>query len=104
MSRATRAHVAEAVKDAPDRIAAERIGLTAFIAFVRQHRELYRIIEEAKFIAEDVYREHYRTFVEGYRRNLAAAASRGERSEEHTSELQSLMPTPYAVFCLKNKN
>src|SRR3546814_5968693 len=27
---------------------------------------------------------------------------RGERSEEHTSELQSLMPTSYAVFCLKN--
>src|SRR3546814_6395171 len=26
------------------------------------------------------------------------------RSEEHTSELQSLMRTPYAVFCLKNKN
>src|SRR3546814_7824971 len=26
------------------------------------------------------------------------------RSEEHTSELQSLMPTSYAVFCLKNKN
>src|SRR3546814_7442543 len=96
MSRATRAHVAEAVKDAPDRIAAERIGLTAFIAFVRQHRELYRIIEEAQFIAEDVYREHYRTFVEGYRRNLA-------RSEEHTSELQSLMRTSYAVFFLKKK-
>lgn len=78
MSRATRAYVAEAVKDAPDRIAAERIGLTAFIAFVRQHRELYRIIEEAQFVADDVYREHYRTFVEGYRRNLAAAAARGE--------------------------
>src|SRR3546814_5413752 len=26
------------------------------------------------------------------------------RSEEHTSELQSLMRTSYAVFCLKNKN
>src|SRR3546814_1112040 len=26
----------------------------------------------------------------------------GERSEEHTSELQSLMRTSYAVFCLKN--
>src|SRR3546814_8855390 len=25
------------------------------------------------------------------------------RSEEHTSELQSLMRTPYAVFCLKKK-
>src|SRR3546814_3571494 len=26
------------------------------------------------------------------------------RSEEHTSELQSLMRNSYAVFCLKNKN
>src|SRR3546814_3739236 len=26
-----------------------------------------------------------------------------ERSEEHTSELQSLMRNSYAVFCLKNK-
>src|SRR3546814_8586700 len=28
----------------------------------------------------------------------------GARSEEHTSELQSLMRTSYAVFCLKQKN
>src|SRR3546814_8152124 len=27
-----------------------------------------------------------------------------ERSEEHTSELQSLMRISYAVFCLKKKN
>src|SRR3546814_5886201 len=30
--------------------------------------------------------------------------SRAARSEEHTSELQSLMRISYAVFCLKNKN
>src|SRR3546814_5566577 len=28
---------------------------------------------------------------------------RGKRSEEHTSELQSLMRNSYAVFCLKQK-
>src|SRR3546814_3319591 len=28
----------------------------------------------------------------------------GARSEEHTSELQSLMSISYAVFCLKKKN
>src|SRR3546814_2836652 len=28
----------------------------------------------------------------------------GVRSEEHTSELQSLMRISYAVFCLKKKN
>src|SRR3546814_7350829 len=30
-------------------------------------------------------------------------AARLQRSEEHTSELQSLMRISYAVFCLKNK-
>src|SRR3546814_1421437 len=36
----------------------------------------------------------------------AAYAGGGElvRSEEHTSELQSLMRISYAVFCLKKKN
>src|SRR3546814_4926673 len=55
----------------------------------------------------------------GSRRNTAADASDqmgrlndsqleqfrlGDRSEEHTSELQSLMRISYAVFCLKKKN
>src|SRR3546814_6854707 len=31
-------------------------------------------------------------------------AHRWSRSEEHTSELQSLMRISYAVFCLKKKN
>src|SRR3546814_1548461 len=35
-------------------------------------------------------------------RLLAAVADQG-RSEEHTSELQSLMRNSYAVFCLKKK-
>src|SRR3546814_5985759 len=32
-----------------------------------------------------------------------AAFAQTERSEEHTSELQSLMRRPFAVFCLKKK-
>src|SRR3546814_983114 len=35
-----------------------------------------------------------------WRKNVAGRI----RSEEHTSELQSLMRISYAVFCLKNKN
>src|SRR3546814_3039136 len=34
----------------------------------------------------------------------SACAAAGTRSEEHTSELQSLMRISYAVFCLKKKN
>src|SRR3546814_2418228 len=37
-------------------------------------------------------------------RELGRELSRGLRSEEHTSELQSLMRISYAVFCLKKKN
>src|SRR3546814_3053311 len=36
-------------------------------------------------------------------RRGARVAPRGPRSEEHTSELQSLMRISYAVFCLKKK-
>src|SRR3546814_10771962 len=39
--------------------------------------------------------------VEGDREPLRVGAA---RSEEHTSELQSLMRISYAVFCLKKKN
>src|SRR3546814_4931682 len=47
-----------------------------------------------------------------HRAGAAAAAAAGaavparacRRSEEHTSELQSLMRISYAVFCLKKKN
>src|SRR3546814_974439 len=35
--------------------------------------------------------------------NMAAVKQTKARSEEHTSELQSLMRISYAVFCLKKK-
>src|SRR3546814_4414821 len=37
------------------------------------------------------------------RQSAERAPRRGGRSEEHTSELQSLMRSSYAVFCLKKK-
>src|SRR3546814_2537310 len=45
-----------------------------------------------------------RPFVEGIARRLRRAQQLCNRSEEHTSELQSLMRNSYAVFCLKKKN
>src|SRR3546814_1428518 len=39
-----------------------------------------------------------------WRRRLDRYRLRAPRSEEHTSELQSLMRISYAVFCLKKKN
>src|SRR3546814_1266085 len=39
--------------------------------------------------------------VEGDIDSATLTVGEGARSEEHTSELQSLMPISYAVFCLK---
>src|SRR3546814_3346444 len=39
----------------------------------------------------------------GHRRIARPLGTAHLRSEEHTSELQSLMRISYAVFCLKNK-
>src|SRR3546814_3243035 len=36
--------------------------------------------------------------------STSVIAPSGYRSEEHTSELQSLMRSSYAVFCLQKKN
>src|SRR3546814_7616931 len=46
-------------------------------------------------------REHSFFSISG---NLATQCPQAVRSEEHTSELQSLMRNSYAVFCLKKKN
>src|SRR3546814_4838794 len=53
--------------------------------------------------------DHARLRMEGRERVVgdlrACGRHRGkQRSEEHTSELQSLMRISYAVFCLKKKN
>src|SRR3546814_4777024 len=40
---------------------------------------------------------------DGLQRNVVVVESIWHRSEEHTSELQSLMRISYAVFCLKTK-
>src|SRR3546814_8968012 len=41
--------------------------------------------------------------VQGVQRKILALCASECRSEEHTSELQSLMRISYAVFCLKKK-
>src|SRR3546814_2392708 len=62
--------------------------------------------------ADAVAREPVRMLVftktAGFRHDSIPAAvdtlrALGDRSEEHTSELQSLMRISYAVFCLKKK-
>src|SRR3546814_5631157 len=46
----------------------------------------------------------FRVEIESQHYGAACAIRPFDRSEEHTSELQSLMRISYAVFCLKKKN
>lgn len=77
MSHRTRHWIAERVADAPDRLTAERKGLEAYIEFVRKHKGIYRIVQEAEFLAKDAYREHYAGFAKAYEYNLRKAADSG---------------------------
>lgn len=78
MNRLTRRWISERVSESPDRLTAERRGLEAFIIFVRQHRNLYRIIAEAQFVAEDAFRDHYAVFADAYQEHLELAGANAE--------------------------
>jgi AcrR family transcriptional regulator len=78
MSDQVRDRVAPAIRAAPDQIAAERAGLLEFIAFVRGHKEIYRIIDEAEFVDPESFHLHYATTAERIAARLKAAAARGE--------------------------
>src|SRR3546814_5999006 len=83
----------------PGGIDLQPVALSEVNHVQRHHQrqgELLQLQNEAKVIVE-VRRVDHRN--DGIR----AALSRLTRSEEHTSELQSLMRNSYAVFCLKKK-
>src|SRR3546814_2235472 len=61
----------------------------------------YRTKVTMSFKALDDGRTLVEIAEEGWRENQGALSA--SRSEEHTSELQSLMRISYAVFCLKKK-
>src|SRR3546814_5257169 len=72
-------------------------------ADVEQERRIaiYDLLEGNHFAPR---RPHDDGYAGPYRLTLAVEEGRLARSEEHTSELQSLMRISYAVFCLKKKN
>jgi hypothetical protein len=69
-----KAHVAPALQGATDELAAEREALRAFLEFAREHKEIYRIIDEAEFVDADSYRQHYETTPERIRERLQAVS------------------------------
>lgn len=78
MSDRVRDTVSPIIRAAHDRLDGEEAGLAAFLHVVREHRELYRIIDEAEFVDPASYRTHYQTTVDSYLEGLQAAALKGQ--------------------------
>lgn len=92
LSHSMRTHIAQAVAGLDHRLDVERQGLRAFLAFVRAHRYLYRIVRESEFVDEELYRWFYRHLAEGYGEGLEqAAASRQVRNLDPETVAYCLM-------------
>src|SRR3546814_3726348 len=89
---------------------------TLFRSFLLLYKELDADdgeLTRTRKVRRGVVGERYGQLVEALYGDAAAAhldtevtfedGRKGRRSEEHTSELQSLMRISYAVFCLKKK-
>jgi len=63
-------------------IEAEGVALEAFLRFARSHKEIYRIIDEAEFVAPDDWRAHYLTTANRILERLQAARAKGELGVE----------------------
>src|SRR3546814_5755262 len=78
------------------------------LAFDRQFEAVQKAVAQRHAQRADVSEDLLRRLDEmGDRRDFffdGFVRDRRLRSEEHTSELQSLMRISYAVFCLKQKN
>jgi AcrR family transcriptional regulator len=73
-----RADLAASVAGLKDRLEIERAGLLAFLAFAGQHRRLYRIIGQAEFVDEEVFRRYHERLADGYIRGLSQAMDEGQ--------------------------
>ncbi len=83
MSGRVRDHVAPVLgAHEGDAVAAEGVALEAFLRFARSNKEIYRIIDEAEFVAPEDWRDHYVTTATRILERLQAARQRGELGVE----------------------
>jgi AcrR family transcriptional regulator len=78
MSAQVRDNVGPALGEATDRLDGERRALESFLKFAHDHRDIYRIIDEAEFVEPQVYREHYETTATRIAARFKAGRDNGE--------------------------
>ncbi|NCP15150.1 MAG: TetR/AcrR family transcriptional regulator [Sphingomonadales bacterium] len=78
MSEKVRTSARSALSDGMSALEIERAALTAFLRFAAEHKEVYRIIDEAEFVDPASYRAHYETIAQRIAERLRAGAAQGE--------------------------
>lgn len=86
MSAQVRDHVAPVFKESTDALDGERRALESFLRFARQHRDVYRIIDEAEIVDPSAYRQHYETTATRIAARLVAGRERGEISADFSDQ------------------
>lgn len=81
MSENVRSNARAAIATDMSAIAIERAALSAFLRFATDHKEIYRIIDEAEFVDPASYRAHYETVAERIAARLEAGSASGEFRE-----------------------
>ncbi|MEO0464092.1 MAG: TetR/AcrR family transcriptional regulator [Pseudomonadota bacterium] len=78
MSENVRTSARAAISQEMSALEIEQAALAAFLSFAREHKEVYRIIDEAEFVDPASYRAHYETIGERITQRLRAGAEAGE--------------------------
>lgn len=78
LGHSLRQEIAQATAGLSDRLEIERAGLRAFFDFTHRHRNLYKIVRQAEFVDEEIYRWYYRRMADGYMRGLTEAMGAGQ--------------------------
>ena len=82
MSEAVKEAAREGIAGVEGALETERSALAAFLRFAGEHKEIYRIIDEAEFVDPDSYRAHYETVADRIGARLAAGTEAGELRDD----------------------
>ena len=77
MSEAVKSAAREAISPSMEPLEIERAALEAFLEFAGDHKEVYRIIDEAEFVDPASYRAHYETVALRIRERLVQGGETG---------------------------
>jgi hypothetical protein len=81
MSEKVRTSARSALHEGMGALEIERAALAAFLHFAAEHKEVYRIIDEAEFVDPASYREHYETIAARIADRLRTGSLKGEFRE-----------------------